>query len=44
VDGNRHGKGKVNFNNGGIYEGNFVNGLKEGQGKMYYPSGNFYEG
>ena len=35
---------KKEYNNGNIYEGNFVNGKKNGFGKMFFKSGNIYEG
>ena len=39
-----NGKFKKEYNNGNIYEGNFVNGKKSGFGKMFFKSGNIYEG
>ena len=39
-----HGKGKYFFKNGGIYEGEFKNGLREGKGIMEYKTGKKYDG
>ena len=40
----RHGKGICYYDEGGVYEGDWVNDLKEGKGKMYYSNGNIYDG
>ena len=38
-DGKMHGKGVLQFANGIVYEGPFVDGKREGLGRMLYPSG-----
>jgi hypothetical protein len=44
-EGKPNGKGKAVFRNGGMYEGDWVNGKQEGYGKEYYPDGTLrYEG
>jgi hypothetical protein len=40
----RHGKGKLQFKNGTIYEGNFVENRMEGYGTMFYTDGGRYDG
>ena len=40
----RHGKGTGYYNDGGLYEGDWVNDSREGKGTMYYPNGNIYIG
>ena len=40
----RHGEGKLVFNTGTIYEGDFVRGVYEGKGKMTFASGSTYDG
>ena len=32
------------YNDGAIYDGDWLNGQRNGQGKITYPSGNIYEG
>lgn len=39
-----HGKGKLTWNNGDIYEGSFVNGKYQGWGIMSYPDQSSAEG
>ncbi len=39
-----HGRGKIALPCGGIYEGNFSNGVREGTGVCRYASGDIYEG
>jgi hypothetical protein len=38
------GKGRKTYANGGIYEGEFVDGLEQGQGTMTSPDGGSYQG
>ncbi|XP_029140841.1 radial spoke head 10 homolog B [Protobothrops mucrosquamatus] len=46
VEGKRHGKGTIYYNEPGSswYEGDFVNNVKSGWGIRCYKSGNIYEG
>ncbi|XP_026560387.1 radial spoke head 10 homolog B2 [Pseudonaja textilis] len=46
VEGKRHGKGTIYYNESGSswYEGDFVNNIKSGWGVRRYKSGNIYEG
>jgi len=47
VNGEPHGKGKLTFNNGSIYEGGFYYDTHEqsvGSGRMTYPDGRTAEG
>jgi hypothetical protein len=37
-------KEKLTFEDGSIYEGDFVKGKKHGKGKYTFPNGNAYEG
>lgn len=39
-----HGYGRVNYNDGGFYEGEFVDGSLNGYGKQTWVSGSYYEG
>jgi hypothetical protein len=39
-----HGKGKMKYSDGAVYEGQYVDGLKEGYGIMRNPSGSRFEG
>lgn len=41
-----HGKGKIKYKNGDLYEGDFFNGIKHGQGvyKFKLPNGRTYNG
>jgi hypothetical protein len=39
-----HGRGKLAWNDGTIYEGEFDQGRKTGRGKFTWPSGNYYQG
>jgi hypothetical protein len=39
-----NGKGKYKYNNGAVYEGDFVDSLKNGTGVMVWPSGDKYIG
>jgi 1-phosphatidylinositol-4-phosphate 5-kinase len=38
------GPGKYIYDNGYIYEGNFIKGLRSGMGKLESPTGDVYEG
>lgn len=38
------GKGVLQFRDGGIYEGSFLQGLKHGEGKRIWSSGNIFDG
>ena len=40
----RHGKGSGFYNDGGLYEGDWINDTREGNGIMYYSNGNIYIG
>jgi hypothetical protein len=40
----REGKGIMEYNNGRVYEGNWVNDLRNGTGYEKYANGNFYSG
>eukprot|EP00736_Rhodelphis_marinus_P003391 Rmarinus@m.8238 len=40
----RHGKGKATFENGEIYEGDYVHGKREGHGSYTYKDTSTYEG
>ena len=40
----RHGKGKMTYHNGVVYEGNWENGKRHGQGTLEYSNGDFYQG
>lgn len=40
----RNGYGIYAYNNGDIYEGDFVDGLREGNGEYMYNDGSFYRG
>ena len=40
----RHGKGSGFYNDGGLYEGDWINDTREGSGIMYYSNGNIYIG
>lgn len=40
----RSGYGVLEFPNGTVYEGSYLNGLFEGQGKLRFPDGSSYEG
>jgi hypothetical protein len=44
VDGKKEGKGKMVYQNGGIYEGEWKNDKRDGFGKMIYKTGSSYEG
>ena len=39
-----HGKGKLIYEHGNIYEGEFRDGLREGEGSIYYPNKSKYVG
>jgi len=39
-----NGKGKITYNNGEFYEGNFLNGLYHGEGIYYWPNGSIFRG
>lgn len=38
----RHGQGKFFYQDGGMYDGQWVKNKMEGYGKLYYQSGNFF--
>lgn len=40
----KNGFNKVTYNDGGIYEGNFINDKREGKGKYTYINGDVYDG
>jgi hypothetical protein len=40
----QNGYGTYKFGDGGLYEGNFQNGLENGNGVLKYPSGSIYKG
>lgn len=42
--GERCGKGKINLDDGDIYDGNFDNNMFNGFGNYYYSTGDFYSG
>jgi hypothetical protein len=42
VDGKAHGKGKMTYTDGMVFEGTYVNDLADGKGKMYF-DGKVYE-
>lgn len=44
VTGTPHGQGKMVWDNGNVYEGNWKDGLINGQGKMVWNNGDLYEG
>lgn len=39
MNGMRHGKGKFFYQDGGMYDGDWVKNKMEGYGKLYYQSG-----
>jgi len=39
-----YGKGKMIYNDGRVYEGDFLYDKKNGKGKMTYPNGKVEEG
>jgi len=40
-----HGIGRMEFRSvGGVYEGEFDNGVRKGYGRLIYYNGSFYEG
>lgn len=39
-----HGKGKIVYKNGDVYDGEWRNGSKDGKGKMVYKNGDIYDG
>lgn len=43
-DGVPHGKGVMNYPDGGTYDGSFVDGKQQGKGKYVWPNGDVYEG
>jgi hypothetical protein len=40
----RHGKGRMIYNNGAVYEGDFIQDVIKGKGKSIFPNGDIYEG
>jgi hypothetical protein len=40
----RNGEGRIDYKDGGYYEGSFVEGLKHGPGMRKYRDGSFYKG
>lgn len=41
----RHGQGKFFYQDGGMYDGNWVNNMMDGYGSLYYQSGELaYQG
>ena len=44
MQGKRHGFGTLKWQNGGFYEGDWVNNFSEGKGKIEYPDGSFFIG
>lgn len=43
-EGHPHGLGALVQADGGLYEGQFENGVREGQGRLIHASGDYYEG
>ena len=43
-DGFPHGRGRMLWHNGLIYEGEFINGKQNGTGKLIEPNVQIYEG
>jgi len=43
-NGKSNGNGKFTYNNGEVYEGDWVDGKRQGKGKFTYKSGDVYEG
>jgi hypothetical protein len=39
-----HGKGKMTYANGDVYEGDYKDGIRHGKGKYTYANGDVYEG
>lgn len=45
MNGERHGFGTMDYANGDVYEGEWVNGKRHGKGVLFYQKdGNRYEG
>lgn len=44
VDGKRHGRGKMMYTTGDIYDGEWHEDKRHGQGKMRYTDGTYYDG
>ena len=42
--GKAHGLGRMQYHGGGLYEGEFANGLRHGFGRMIYLNGASYSG
>ena len=40
----RHGKGAIQYANGSIYEGLWVDGIRQGYGRLIHTTGDMYEG
>merc|ERR1711862_376036 len=44
-EGQRHGQGRFEYTDGGVYDGSWVDGNMQGFGKLFYPSNKLaYEG
>merc|ERR1719356_2169967 len=44
LDGKKHGRGRLSFEDGGCYEGAFVDGEIVGEGEQRWANGNSYKG
>ena len=43
-NGLKHGKGRMEFNDGSVYEGQFENNQMHGFGKIFFKDGSIYQG